>query len=121
MPHVYRQEMIPTSETSYYHENKNYNVRVQLDVNESPINLFKPDFEKFSSAHFIDHFYKEDLATGDCVYIPAFYFYQVSGSAKAQPQSGDYKASAITVAFHYRAHSKLLLAFYDAIENGILT
>jgi len=41
--------------------------------------------------------------------------------AEERPKTGSYKASAITVSFHYRAHSKLLLAFYDAIEKGILT
>ena len=61
VPHVYRQEMIPTSETSYFHENKNYNIKVQLDVNESPINLFNPDFDKFFSAKFIEHWYEQEL------------------------------------------------------------
>jgi len=48
---------------------------VQLDVNESPINLFKPDFVQFPTAKNIEHFYKDDLKAGDCLYIPAFYFY----------------------------------------------
>ncbi len=55
---------------------------VELDVNESPINLFKPDFEKFHSANYINHFYKDQLKMGDCIYIPAFYFFQVAGWAE---------------------------------------
>ena len=94
---------------------------VHLEPNESPINLFKPDFDKYSSAKYIHHFYQESLQPGDCLYIPAYYFFQVSGLANEQPQKGDYKSSAITVSFHYRPHSKLLMAFYDAIEKGILT
>ena len=48
---------------------------VDLDVNESPINLFNPDFVQFPSAKHINHFYKDTLQPGDCIYIPAFYFY----------------------------------------------
>jgi len=75
VPHVYRQEMMPTSETSYYHESLDYDMSVTLDVNESPINLFKPDFDKYPSGYFIKHFYRDVLQPGDCMYIPAFYFY----------------------------------------------
>lgn len=121
VPHVYRQEMMPTATTSYYHENLNYEMEVGLDVNESPINLFKPDFKKFPSAYFIDHCYMETLEVGDCMYIPAYYFYQVSGISEASPKTGNYKASALLTAHHYKPHSKLLIAFYDAIEKGILT
>ena len=54
---------------------------VDLDKNESPINLFKPDFDKFPSAKLINHFYRDTIYPGDCIYIPAFYFYQVVGIA----------------------------------------
>ncbi len=93
---------------------------VELDVNESPINLFKPDFEKFHSANYINHFYKDQLKMGDCIYIPAFYFFQVAGWAETQPYKGDFRPAAMLVSFKYKSHSRLLEAFYDSIEQGIL-
>ena len=57
VPPVYRQEMQPGRTTTYHHEIKGHEMIVQLDVNESPINLFKPDFEQFPSAKNINHFY----------------------------------------------------------------
>ena len=67
--------MMPGTTTTYLHELKGHEMIVDLEVNESPINLFNPDFEKFPSAKHIDHFYKDTLKPGDCIYIPAFYFY----------------------------------------------
>ena len=93
---------------------------VDLDINESPINLFNPDFEKFPSAKHIDPFYNEELIPGDCIYIPAFYFYQVAGWAEAQTLRGDLRPASVSVSFKYKAHSRMLEAFYDAIESGIL-
>ena len=120
VPHVYRQEMMPGTPTAYKHEIKGHEMVVELDVNESPINLFNPDFEKYPSAKHINHFYQDTLKAGDCIYIPAFYFYQTSGVAETQPMKGEYKPAAITVSFKYKAHSRMLEAFYDAIETGIL-
>ena len=67
--------MMPGTQTTYHHDIKGHEMIVDLDVNESPINLFAPDFEKFPSASHIEHFYKDTLSPGDCIYIPAFYFY----------------------------------------------
>ena len=83
VPHIYRQEMMPGTTTTYHHEIKGHEMIVDLDVNESPINLFNPDFVQFPSAKHINHFYKDTLQPGDCIYIPAFYFYQVAGWAEA--------------------------------------
>ena len=120
VPHVFRQEMMPGTTTSYHHEIKGHEMIVDLDINESPINLFAPDFVKFPSAAHIDPFYHEELFPGDCIYIPAFYFYQVAGWAEAQTLRGDLRPAAISVSFKYKAHSRMLEAFYDAIESGIL-
>ena len=81
VPHVYRPEMVPGMTTTYMHQEKGHEMVVQLDSNESPINLFNPDFEKFPTAYSIDHFYEQTVDAGDCLHIPAFYFYQVSGRA----------------------------------------
>jgi len=120
VPPIYRQEMMPGKSTTYHHDIKGHDMIVELDVNESPINLFKPDFKKFPSAKHILHFYKDTLRPGDCIFIPAFYFYQVAGWAEAQPSKSQLKPAAITVGFKYKAHSRMLEAFYDAIENDIL-
>ena len=84
VPPVYRQEMQPGSTTTYHHEIKGHEMIVELDVNESPINLFKPDFDKYPSAKHIEHFYQDTLMPGDCIYVPAFYFYQIAGWAETQ-------------------------------------
>lgn len=120
VPHVYRQEMQPGTTTTYHHEYKGHEMVVNLDPNESPINLFNPNFEKFPTVAQIKTVYKETLTPGDCIYIPAFYFYQMKGYAQYQPFKGDIKPAAITVAMKYKAHSRLLEAFYDAIESGVL-
>ena len=44
-------------------------------LNESPVNLFKIDFELFPKVHFVERIYTEFLAAGDCIYVPAFYWY----------------------------------------------
>ena len=120
VPHVYRQEMMPGKSTSYHHEIKGHDMLVDLDVNESPINLFNPDFNEFPSTDHIEHFYRDTLKPGDCIYIPAFYFFQIAGWAEPQPLKGTIKPAAITVTMKYKAHSRMLEAFYDAIEAGIL-
>lgn len=74
--------MMPGATTSYHHEYKGHELIVELDVNESPINLFNIDEDKFPSAKFVNHRYAAELKSGDCAYIPAFYFYQVSGLAE---------------------------------------
>ena len=53
--------MIPGTTTSYHHEIKGHDMIVDLDINESPINLFNPDFDKFPSARHINTFYKDEL------------------------------------------------------------
>ena len=112
--------MMPGTTTSYHHENKGHEMVVELDPNESPVNLFHPDFEKLPSLQSIRDVYKEQLLPGDCIYVPAFYFYQMKGEAQYQPYKGDIKPAAITVSMKYKAHSRLLEAFYDAIEADIL-
>ena len=95
---------------------------VDLEKHESPINLFKVDLEAFPEAAHIGRGYSSKLNQGDCLYIPSYFFYQVHGQAKVQPnkQSG-YMPSVITVSLQYKTHSALLSAFYEAIERGNLT
>lgn len=70
---------------------------------------------------------------GDCIFIPAFYFYhmQAYNLAKAQHlQFGeqfdqsvpftDAKPIATVVSFEFQSNSKLLSGFFEAIELKIL-
>ena len=95
VPHVYRQEMMPSRETQYHHEGKGLDMIVDLEVHESPINLFNIDEEAFPTAKHIDKKYEQTLNRGDCLYIPSFYFYQVHGKAQIQQQRGERKPAAM--------------------------
>lgn len=55
-----------------------------LPPNESPVNLFKVDTVKFPKIQYIEHQYSDSLAPGDCMYIPAYYWYQVTAEAEVQ-------------------------------------
>ena len=96
------------------------NEKRNLKVNESPINLFNPQFQEYPSAKHIEHFYRDMLTAGNCMYIPAFYFYQLAGMVEPQPVNGKIRPASITVSIKYKAHSRLLEAFYDAIEDEVL-
>lgn len=114
--------MKPAATLRYKHITTNVEMFVDLDPNESPINLFKIDEEQFPSAAFIKKFSKT-LERGDCIYIPAFYFYQVKGEGSnvyVDNPPTDYTASVITVSLKYKVHSQLLASFYEAIEAKIL-
>ena len=60
---------------SYFHPNKQITKELDLKVNESPVNLFKPDFDTYPNVQFVNKVYKEYLSPGDCIYVPAYYFY----------------------------------------------
>jgi len=120
VPHINRQEMYVGESYSYFHPNKQIDKEINLHPNESPVNLFKPDFDTYPNVKFVNKVYKEFLSPGDCMFIPAFYFYQVAGEAESQPMKGKYKPSAIIASLYYESHSTLLKAFYTAIEEHIL-
>ena len=117
--------MKPAATHKYYHETKNVEMYVGLDPNESPINLFELDKEhyeeSFPSIKYIRHKYSVTLNRGDCVYVPAYYFYQVNGVGSSEYQEDhSYASSVITVSLKYKVHSQLLASFYEAIEEKIL-
>lgn len=76
--HVYRQEIMAGKMNGSYFEhtdNKAFNART------SPLNLFRSR-KDFAKEH--PHWTKEmmssvDLGTGDCIFIPAYYFFQTGG------------------------------------------
>jgi hypothetical protein len=91
-----------------------------MEPNQSPVNFFEPDTNahpKFSSANRVYNIFVEE---GDCLYIPAFYFYQFVGKAKTQPRINGAKASAIFITLKYEPTSQLMKGFMKAIENGTL-
>ncbi len=51
------------------------NDTVGLQKNESPINLFSPDLKKYPNVSYVNQKYSEYLAAGDCLFVPAYYFY----------------------------------------------
>lgn len=105
---------------STFHPDKQINQEIILNPNESPVNLFKQDFDTYPNVKFVNKIYHEILNPGDCIYVPAFYFYQVSGEADPQQINGKYKPSAIIASLFYESNSTLLRAFYSAIEEHIL-
>jgi hypothetical protein len=120
VPHINRQEMYVGEKYSFYHPSKQQVKELALKPNESPVNLFKPDFDTYPNVQYVNKVYKEFLNAGDCLFIPAFYFYQVAGEAEAQASNGKYKPSAIVASLFYDSHSHLLKAFYAAIEEHVL-
>jgi hypothetical protein len=94
----------------------------KLDINQSPINFFDPDLDNYPLFQEIQRKYTVLLHEGDCLFIPAFYFYQFAAkpSNLEETESG-IKPSALAVSLLYKSNSALLHAFWGAIENKILT
>ena len=71
-----------------------------------------------------------NLEKGDCAFIPAFEYYQISGnnmkvSAQAMFNNAKPKANAerkltTVISLHFQGNSKLLAGFMDAVEKKIL-
>jgi len=121
VPHVNRHELYAGDTIYVDHAGKNHeNKKIVLDPNESPVNLFNVDFKEFPNVEHVEQRYSEFLTMGDCIYVPAFYWYQFAAEAEVSVQKGKYKPSAIMVNIHYKGNSDLLQAFYGAVETGIL-
>ena len=81
--------------------------------NEIPadIDLFAVDSEKYPLLGQVEnHILKATLEQGDCIYIPAFYWYQ----------SKTLGEQSMLFTFGYESHSKLVDLLFDAINDGIL-
>ena len=84
VPHVNRQEVYMTGEGNNAFEglqtlkdSPNYDPGHPLDqqLNVSPVNFFVPNLKKYP--HFSQaSTYQVRLEPGDCVFVPAFYFFQ---------------------------------------------
>ena len=99
---------------------------------DSPVSFFQPDLKLFPD---FNHARKDQirLEKGDCLFVPAFNFYQVQaynldkvnfekygiGFDQESPTSEE-KLVATMVAFQYQENSKLLNGFMSAVEQGLL-
>lgn len=143
IPHVNRQEVYagkgvvggPYDDSYMGHDNDESNVAT------SPINFFAPKVKNYMNFRDAqkDSF---TLDAGDCIFIPAYYFYQTMAFnigqhemanelhnkyyGRAGYQSGGAGIGAApstmaqVVSLQFQANSKLLHGFYEAIEKGIL-
>ncbi len=74
VPHINRPEMYAGHASQYYNKQTHKLDIIKQEVNESPVNLFSVDEVQFPNTEYIIRNYHEDLAVGDCIYVPAFYF-----------------------------------------------
>ena len=74
---MYRQEVyagIDVETSPYYDGNEQVEAEKSDVVNTSPVNFFAPDIEKFPRFEQAK-IMSANLKKGDCIFIPAYYFY----------------------------------------------
>ena len=96
-------------------------MKEKVEANVSPVNFFAPDYRLYPLFAEIERRYTVILNPGDCIYIPSFYFHQYVGRPPNYPEKDGVKPNAITVTLKYPSNSAYLSAFFDAIENKVLT
>jgi len=94
IPHVCRQEVYAGQVKDTMYEDKTLSERQQANV--SPVNFFVPNTIKYKHIKSAAK-NKVDLETGDCVFMPAYYYYQLIGfstmeSKKNNQPAGSFKA-----------------------------
>ena len=93
--------------------------------NYSPVNFFDFDYKMYPLLSDVDTRYTVVLRSGDCMYIPSYYFHSFVGKETpnyvVKKENSDEKPGILGVMLKYRAHSSMLEGFYDAIEKDILT
>lgn len=121
---IYRQEVYAGDDmyVSYtkHGGNKTTEEMWKREQNESPVNFFSPDLENYPNFEYFSNGYEIDLRAGECVYIPAFYFYQVMGIGLPEVAAKKGIPTAIALQFKYKPNSSLLSAFFNAIEAKVL-
>ena len=125
VPHVNRQEVYAGGKWikhSLYDENKyGFSMSDNEQMNVSPIDLFK---EPKSYAKQFPHYKNAArnliyVEKGDCLFMPAFYYYQLKGYAR-ESSTTNYGHMSTIVSLQFRGNSELLNGFWDAIEKNIL-
>jgi hypothetical protein len=140
VPHIHRQEAYTGQlDESVFRDSM---ISRYEQWNVSPVNFFMPDktkYPNFSGAkrHFVH------LARGDCLFIPAYYFYHLQGFRHITLNHGDIffptefeeknsttmatakdemfdSQIATAVSLKFQSNSELLRLFYEAIEMKII-
>lgn len=80
---IYRQELY-TGEDMFVSYTKHGRNETTVEYwareeNESPVNFFSPDLDNYPNFEYFSNGYEVDLRAGECVYLPAYYYYQVMG------------------------------------------
>jgi hypothetical protein len=75
VPHINWNSMYAGKTITTYDHTTRRTTAFGLHENESPVNLFKVDFDEYPKVKFVAQTYAEFLAPGDCLYVPAFYWY----------------------------------------------
>lgn len=78
MPYLYRQEVYGGKERVIIDRDADPPVEPKFEKifeNQSPVNFFEPDLESYPNFSDVDRKYTVLLHEGDCIFIPAFYYY----------------------------------------------
>lgn len=75
VPHIYWNEMYLGEQINKWDPQTNSLFAQAILPSESPINLFKIQMKEYPNFKYVNQMYTENLAPGDCIYMPAFYFY----------------------------------------------
>ena len=121
IPHVFRQEVyagLNVQDSPYYDGNEQVEADKSDIVNTSPVNFFAKDVEEWPRMR-QTKILSANLNRGDCIFIPAYYFYQYSahrftGSSveeDMQFESQGGKSVTTIVSLKYETNSHLLDMF----------
>ena len=86
----------------------------------SPVSFFVPDFKTYPKLQYVEGDYHFILQEGDCVYIPAYYFFQYQAMPSPAPKINDLWPSAMAVTLKYQTNSELLRGMFEAVESNIV-
>lgn len=123
VPHIFRQEVYAgkgVEESPYYDGNMHVDADPADISNTSPVNFFAPDFEKYPNFE-QSKILSANLRPGDCLFIPAYYFYQFFAHkqvGESRKEDMEFEAQgenavATIVSLRYEANSHLLDMFMN--------
>lgn len=75
------------------------------------LSLFAVDEQKYPLLKQVEaYILKTRLHAGDCIYVPAYYWFQTKSASDL----------SVLLSFGYESHSRLTDLLFDAINDGIL-
>jgi len=119
---------------------------MESQLNVCPVNFFLPNLVKYPNFERALR-YPVNIESGDCIFVPAYFFYQMQGYQKtnqekalmdmfphlynnltetsiemAQKEKALYESEdlATAVSLKFMGNSKILAGFYDAVEKKII-